>query len=313
MKPKLLHISLGSHNQEMWRSFERHFETIHFDWTRHQDNTTLINQEVRRIFDSFKPEVVFMQLQQGGVINTSTAEYMSKSSVVLNWTGDVRHPIPFWYAELGRHIDMTLFSNINDVDTFNALGIPANYLQVGFDEKIFNPEGIKHHHYPDIVFLGSNYLSSSKFPLSSLRVQMVQALRSRYGAKFMAYGHNWQRIIGSEQFLHQPQEAEAYRSSKISINLSHFDYGRYSSDRMLRMMGSGGFCLSHHFKDIEKDYEIGKHIDTWTNINSLIDKIDYYLDYEDEREKIREEGCSFVRNNYTWNNVMIELKKIIGF
>jgi len=310
MKKKLLHISLGSHNKEMWNSFDRHFETVHIDWTILQNNPEELNSEVRKLFDSFNPDVVFMQLQQEGVIDVFTATYMSKSSIVLNWTGDVRFPIPDWYKKIGRCIDITLFSNMNDVDTFNSIGINANFLQVGFDENIFNPDGELHSHYPDIVFLGTNYLN--EFPLSSFRIQMVKKLKEVYGRDFMVYGSNWKKIIGTEQFLHPIQEAEAYRSSKISINLSHFNYGRYSSDRMLRMMGSGGFCLSHHFTDIEKDYKIGKHIDTWTGIDSLIDKIEYYLDYDEAREKIRKEGCNFVRENYTWDKVMLELKKIIG-
>jgi spore maturation protein CgeB len=311
-KKKLFHISLGTHNGEMWRSFDRHFDTRHFDWTPYQDNPHFINQQVRKVFHDFKPDIVFMQLQHAGVISIPTAQYLAENSITVNWTGDVRHPIPFWYAELGKHIDCTLFSNMNDVDTFNALGIPANYLQVGFDEHTFTPHGNKNPHYPDIVFLGSNYLDSFEFPLSRLRYQMVQTLNKRYGARFMAYGNNWAKLQGREQFLHPPQEAEAYRSSKISINLSHFDYGRYSSDRMLRMMGSGGFCLTHHFKDIEKDYDVGTHVATWNGIDSLIRQIDYFLDHPDEREQIRQAGCDFVRGNYTWNNVMEELKKILG-
>jgi spore maturation protein CgeB len=81
---------------------------------------------------------------------------------------------------------------------------------------------------------------------------------------------------------------------------------------MLRMMGSGGFCLSHHFKEVEKDYVVGEHIATWESLDELCRKIDYYIDHPIERELIRKNGCEFVRNNYTWNEVMIELKKIIG-
>lgn len=302
---------MGVHNQEMWRSFERNFETRHFDWTPHISNPLFINQEVRRIFDEFNPDLVFMQLQQGGIISIPTAQYMSKSSITINWTGDVRQIIPQFYIDLGKHIDITLFSNTYDADVLNSMGVNAGYLQVGFDEHIFTPVGTKNH-YPDIVFLGSNYEGHSGFPLSALRLQMVQTLRRRYGNNFMAYGHNWKSTGCGETFLHPPQEAEAYRSCKIAINLSHFDYGRYSSDRMLRMMGSGAFCLSHHFKDIEMDYQVGKHVATWTSIDSLIRQIDYFMDNPQEREEIRKAGCEFVRNNYTWNDVMIELKKLIG-
>ena len=310
-KPKLFHISLGSHNDGMWRAFDKEFETKHFDWTPYKHNVHLLNSYVIQIFDNFNPDIVFMQLQEGGIISLETARHMTKKSVVLNWTGDVRHPIPHWYFELGKNIDMTLFSNMNDVDSFNSLGVNAGFLQVGFDENIFTPNGTRSA-YPPIIFLGSNYLSTSRFPLSALRQQMVCRLNSKYGSKFMAYGHNWQETIGREQFLNPNEEAEAYRSSLIAINLSHFNYGRYSSDRMLRLMGSGGFCLSHNFTDIEKDYKIGEHLDVWYGIENLLSKIDYYLENHEEREKIRNAGTMFVRDNYTWDKVMIELKKIIG-
>lgn len=311
-KPKLLHISLGCHNTGMWKAFDRQFETRHFDWQPHRHNIHLLNQMVVDIFNDFKPDVVFMQLQEGGIISLATARHMTQNSITVNWTGDVRHPIPHWYYELGQHIDITLFSNMYDVEMMNKVGINSGFLQVGFDETIFTPEG-KRGYYPPIIFLGSNYCSTSNFPLSALRQQMVSRLVAKYGQQFMAYGHNWQETQGKEVFLNPTQEAEAYRTALISINLSHFDYGRYSSDRMLRLMGSGGFCLSHNFKQIEDDYVVGKHVAVWNGIEDLLNKIDYYLEAHNEREKIRKAGCEFVRANYTWDNVMIELKKLLGF
>lgn len=310
-KKKLLHISLGTHNQGMWRAFDNEFETIHYDWTPYKGDPGKINMQIISIFNNFQPDIVFMQLQEAGVVSVSTAQYMSESSITINWTGDVRYPIPEWYVVLGRYIDITLFSNMHDVDIFQKIGINAGFLQVGFDERVFTPIGSKNN-YPDIIFLGSNYEQTSKFPLSLLRLQMVQTLRRRYGGRFMAYGFNWRQTGCGEHFLYIPQETEAYRSCKIAINLSHFDYGRYSSDRLLRIMGSGAFCLSHHYKEIEKDYTIGEHLDTWKTIDGLINKIEYYLNNPTERNLIREKGCDYVHKNFTWNNVMIELKKILG-
>lgn len=309
-KKKLLHISLGSHNTEMWRSFERHFIATHYDWTLKQGHHHSINADVIQLFNQIKPDVVFMQLQAPDVISIETASYLSQNSIVINWTGDVRHPIPNWYTELGKHIDATLFSNMNDVEVFNKMGINANFLQVGCDENIFTPTGNTKQNYPPIIFLGSNY--SDLFPLSQFRKDMVQTLKAKYGYNFEAYGNGWLKVIGTEHFLNSEQEAEAYRSCKIAINLSHFDYGRYSSDRMMRIMCSGAFCLSHHFKDIDKDYKIGKHLDTWKTINELCDKIDHYLENEKKREKIKLAGCEYMRNKYTWNHFNIKLKKIIG-
>lgn len=308
-KKKLLHISLGQHNTEMWRSFDRHFNTTHYDWTLKQEHYHSLNADIIQLFNSLKPDVVFMQIQAPNVIDVETAKQMSKTSIVVNWTGDVRHPIPNWYATIGKHIDATLFSNMYDVEVFNKLGINANFLQVGCDENNFTSEGSKGN-YPEIIFLGTNY--TNLFPLSQFRKDMVQTLKHKYGNKFEVYGNGWKTITGSEYFLNSKQEAEAYRSCKIAINLSHFDYSRYSSDRMMRIMCSGAFCLSHHFKAIEHDYKLGKHLDSWKTIPELCNKIDIYLADNKNRTKIAADGCQYMRNKYTWNHFNIELKKIIG-
>ena len=291
-KKRLLHISLGTHNTEMWQSFERHFVTQHYDWTPKQTNIESLNSDIIFLVDTFKPEIVFMQLQGGGIVLPRTINYINKNAVSVLWNGDVRTPIPRWELDLGGIVDITLHTNMHYVNELQKLGVNAQYLQVGYDENIFNPNGGKSQS-PEIIFLGSNYIHTSNFPLSNLRVNLVRRLKQTYENNFMAYGNSWQQEQGVERFLNLHEEAAAYRSCKIAINLSHFDYGRYSSDRMLRLMGSGAFCLSHNFKDIQKDFEIGKHIDVWNNIEELVGKINSYLNEEDKRNEIAKNGPYF--------------------
>ena len=294
----------------MWRAFEKHFEVVHFDWTLHQHNHHNLNSEVMNCYNNFKPEVVFMQIQREGILSIDTVRFMSQFSTTVLWNGDVRSPIPAWEVQLGREVDVTLFTNMHYVRELSAIGVNAQFLQVGYDDAIFTPSGTKIDS-PEIIFLGSNYIDTANFPLSQLRLDMVKLLHKRYGEKFRVYGHNWMSHVGYDIFLNQHQEAEAYRSCKIAINLSHFDYGRYSSDRMMRMMGSGAFCLSHRFKEIEKDYKIGENIEIWGGLGNLIAKIDYYLDNKEERDEIRLEGLKHTKNSLTWNHFVLELKKII--
>ncbi len=310
-KPKLLHISLGTHNTEMWASFDRNFETTHYNWVLKNGHFHSINADVLQLVEQIKPDVVFMQLQSGDVLSADTLNKMSQKSITILFNGDVRTPIPRWELELGKCVDLTIHTNMHYVDELQKLGVNACYLNVGFDENIFNPEGLKGN-YPPIIFLGSNYITTSNFPLSGFREQMVKALKQRYNNNFEVYGNGWMNVTGAERFLNLHEEAMAYRSCKIAVNLSHFDYGRYSSDRMMRIMGTGAFCLSHHYKDIEQDFVIGKHIDSWHTIDELTRKIDSYLLQYKLRDKISAEGCELVRNTFTWNHFNIELKKIIG-
>ena len=310
MKKKLLHIALGNHNTGLWKAFDNNFETKHYNWSEDSTDIQKVNQKILQYHNSFKPDVVFMQIQKEGIIDIETAKKITKSSFTINWTGDVRYPLPQWFIDLGKHISITLFSNMKDVLLSRKAGINADFLQVGFDPEVFTNYGAINK-TPAIIFMGSNYIQNNKFPLSQYRIDLVNKLYQTYGNDFMVYGGNWEQVVPNSVFLKQHEESMAYRSCKIAISLSHFNYGRYSSDRIFRLLGSGAFCLSHNYEGIENDFIIKRHLDNWNDLDELIGKINYYWKNDYERNLIAKEGCKFVRENCTWDKRMFELKKYI--
>jgi spore maturation protein CgeB len=309
-KLKLLHIALGDHNQGLWSSFDKVFDATHFNWIPYKDEVEKLNKKIMQKYHQVKPDVVFMQIQKAGIISLNTARNMSKNSYTINWTGDVRYPLPDWFVELGREISLSLFSNMFDVRIMKEKGVNADFLQVGFDPTVFHPFG-ENAPTPKVIFMGSNYINSHSFPLSRFRYEMVTALRAQFGAKFKVYGSGWNDVIPDAEYLDIHQEAKAYRSCDIAINLSHFDYGRYSSDRIFRLMGSGAFCLSHQYKEVEKDFIVNEHLATWSNIPELIEKVNYYLHNVYERENMRMNGCKYVREECSWDERILELRNLI--
>jgi len=310
-KKRLLHIALGDNEviKSLWRAFDTYFETQHLDWTAVRHNKADMNGRILKACNSFKPHIIFMQIQASDYLTIETATQLSKKAFVINWTGDVRTPLPQWFVEIGRVIDLTLFTNMNDVVSAREKGVCADFLQVGFNKEIFTPVGAKVT-YPDIVFLGSNY-HTAPFPLTQERKMLAVTLKQRYGKRFGVYGRGWEKDNLDADFLVPKQEATCYRSAKISINYSHFDYMRYSSDRMFRIMGSGGFCLTHNFKGVEKDFVINKHCAVFDDVSDCITKIEYYLKNHYEREMIRKNGCQMVRENFTWERAMENMLGLI--
>lgn len=297
---KILQVALG--NQfDIQEALSEHGDVIYFDWS---GRSRTFNSDVRSLVDTHKPDLVFLQIQTPGIIQETTAKYIASKSKVINWTGDVRHPLPQWFIDIGKHIHLTLFTNMNDVEAARVRGIKADYLQIGFPTKIFCPKGEKRNE-ADIIFMGNN---NGAFPLSKLRKDMVSVLSKKYGKQFKVFGINWP---GYHAEFNQEEEAKIYRGCKIAINLSHFDYSRYSSDRLFRLMGAGAFCLSHNYKDIGLEFEVGKHLDVWNDLNELTNKIDYYLNEEEKRKTIKELGCNHVHENHTWNNRIEQLMQMI--
>lgn len=300
---KLLHIGLMVSGTKPYAGLERELNLI----TDYLSLTLKTPQpEMIRIAQEFKPDIIFMQIQRANVIDLETFEALSKIGKVINWTGDVRTPIPQWYINAAPYC-ITAFSNNTDVKEMSDYeGLDVKFLQIGFDPKVFYPKVVEKD--IDIIFMGNNY-TSAKFPLSGMRIDMVEKLKAKYGDRFKLYGSGWHNSDGSCNG-NQAEENELYNRSKVAINLSHFDYENYSSDRMYRLMGSGAFCLSHKYKGIEEDFDIARQLDVWSDFNELTEKIDYYLTNEIERRAKAYFGYDYVCNTYSYKQMAENILKL---
>ncbi len=267
------------------------------------------NKEAQEIVSRIKPDLTFIQIQASDIITKKTVKIIKDNSgFVMNFTGDLRSPIPEWYYEIGNIVDLTCFSNMNDVREFKEAGLGSEYLEIGFDPEIYKPIGLKKP-TKDIVFFGNNY--GDLFPLSKYRIEMVEFLRKSYGNKFGVYGNGWNKA-DSNFNNSQNDEAAAYRGSKIAINLSHFDYERYNSDRILRIMGTGvPLCLTKGYKGIEQDYTNGVNLGVWNDFNELKVLIDNYLQNDYLRQKLVDNGCKLVHEKFTFEQMIINTLNLI--
>lgn len=269
-----------------------------------------VNKEAVKICSEFKPDLVFMQIQAENIITPTTVKFIQATgAIVFNWTGDVRDNIPRWMIDFGA--DLTLFSNMRDVKEMNAhKSKVADYLEIGYNENIYCQEGEAKNIEP-IVFFGNSY-GSKMFPLSLFRIQMCTYLKEIFKGRFGIYGTGWS--IASGNFNHsQPEEASAYRGAKIAINCSHYEIERYSSDRLLRILGTGTpICLAKHYPGIEEDFTDGTHLRVWRTIEELKDLINYYLDpvNEAERVKIANGGMNIAREKFTFNKMILNTIEI---
>jgi len=302
-KKRVLHFALGTDQLALEKALRSFGDYRQLEWTTIQD----AGDKLMEVCKEWKPDFIFAQVQRANVLTEDMARQIKEMGIPLyNWTGDVRAPLPQWYKDIGKYC-LTLFTNMNDVEEMRAEGLDADYLQIGLDEQHFNPFRGKVD-APEIVFMANNY---GVFPLSKLRMDVAKALKDRYGDRFGLYGKGWPQEMRAENINGNTlREAQIYSSCKIAINLSHFDYGLYSSDRLLRAMGSGAFVLSHNYKDIGKEYRPNM-LRTWNTISELVDQIDKYIANDEQRQQIAINGCFHVRKSCTWYHRILELRTII--
>jgi glycosyltransferase involved in cell wall biosynthesis len=275
-------------------------------WDDFQDKK-LLNEIIQARVRAKKYDGIFMQIQSGNIISVETAKVMSENSIVFNWTGDVRSDIS-WFIEIAPYV-VTLFTNVTDVNTIKSLGFRSEYLQCGYDDKIYFNENRKR--YDNIAFCG-NYYPEAQFPLTKDRVEAVRLLKTHFPENFNLYGFNWDAAsLKSEGIADNKKEALLYNVTSLGLSISHFNYSRYFSDRLLREMACGCCVLSHRFKDCELEFTDGKHIVYWDDHKDLLRKIDYYIAHPEKARELGNAAAEYVKQNYQWENFALNLKKLI--
>jgi len=311
---KVLHIALPGQPElsSMLKSFG---EYVYIDWSEELRKTDIvkIQEKIIKISNRFNPDFTFMQIQTADIITPVVASQLK--GFVMNWSGDVREDIS-WMSNLAPYVDATCLSNETDTEYLRREGVGSWFFQIGFEHKIFNPNGPKLTtkntiwDHPEVVFMANNY--GNKFPLSKERRDIAKKLYDTYGPKFLLCGNGWE--IPAINLMNQPKkEAMVYRSCKIAINSNHFIHKRFSSDRIFRIMGSGAFCLTRWYPGIEKDFIDGVHLRTFKDEDEMVYLINHYLKNEAERIQITEQGCKLVQDNFRWASSKRIIEQIASF
>lgn len=286
-----LHIGMSSLPNGHAVGLKKYFESIGWKYIDINTGNPELNRVIQEYAVSYKPDLTWIQIQDRGITKYSIQALKNNGSYIIQWCGDKRHRTPdcyFEYCQMG--VDLTTFSNMEDIQNVSGCGYDASWLQIGYDENIYNTTG-PIDHQADIVFMGSNF---THFPLSGLRRDMVNELKRTYGDRFKAYGSG--QPDGS--FMgNQHGEAAVYRGAKIGINLSHFDSPRYTSDRMFRMLGCGVCVLSHGFQNMDDDF---KNVLGWCDLDQLKTMIDYLLNEEEIRKRVAADNHQLALNNHTF-------------
>lgn len=283
---KILHLGLCC-CEEPTNGWMTALKGISSEFRELSPGTPNFNQHAMNIAREMQPDLIWMQIQAPNILTVHAAKELAKTGFVMNFTGDIRVGTEPWYLEIGQHIQLTAFSNMRDVENCRAAGVKSDFLNYGFDPLRYNkfPE---RHPIPEIVFFGNNYPGS--FPLSGYRMEAVNIMRNEFKERFGVFGVGWGANATGNLNGNQKIESEHYNSCKIALNISHFSDKRYASDRILRIMGSGTFCLSHNWEDLELDYTPGEDIIVFKDFNDMVEKCHHYLINDTERQRIADNG-----------------------
>lgn len=194
----------------------------------------------------------------------------------------------FWLEAIIPYTDHTFMSDGSFLRRHNYKN--AHYLNQGIGNKDMSLGTPKPQYECDVAFVGNTY---------GERQQLCNLLKKRYQDKFKIFKYSFGRNL-----------YDLCATVKIVVAPKHPQTDFYWSSRVYMITGSGGFMLHPRLEGLKEEFENKKNIAFYHDIDSLFEKIDYYLEHEDERKAIQKAGYELTTSKYTYLDRVKQLLEI---
>ncbi len=278
-----------------------------------------LQKAVINFVDNVKPDYVYFTLIHDE-FSFETLDYLKDKYITINWFADdkfrfdsfTRHYAPhFTYSVTTDRFSLRMYKQI---DYKNVLLTQWAAFETADASNIDKTE-----YQYDVSFVGM---------ATGYRKWIIKEL-SKAGIEVACFGHGWPKgRVSFEQFKN------IIKLSRINLNISNsvsYDI-RYivssigsfkeflrcpkrSEDikaRNYEIPALGGFELTNYVLGLEQYFVIGSEIAVYGNIEELTVQINYYLENEDERQKILQCGYNKAVVNNTYYNRLNDIFTAIG-
>lgn len=254
-----------------------------------------------------KPNNVFPK-----TIHYLKKKYPDKKYIL--WTGDnmdKNFNSTIYYHKIKNEFNLNVISNRKYYDNLissNQLNSPVLYLEKGFDSRIHYP-GENKEYFIDVLFIGT---------YEKERFEYMNYLAEN-GIEVHIYGNNW-KVNKHSKLLHihgheilDAEFRKMIHHSKICLNFLRQINQDLITSRTFEIPATGGFMISESTNFQKKYFKENKEAVYFSSKKELLKKVNYYLNNDSERERIRENGIKIsIKNRYSLECRVIELIKIIS-
>lgn len=192
-----------------------------------------------------------------------------------------------WRLNHARHFDTVFCAQQKAVDNFRRDGIKNVHWMPHAVEPLAYPKQTTIKKY-DVCFVG--HINSEN------RIDALDRL-------FRVFPNFW---YGQRTF---EEAAEKFGESKIVFNISITDD---LNMRTFEGMATGSLLLTSRNAEVESVFEDGRHLVLYDNLDDMIDKARYYVEHEEERERIACAGYEEVMAKHTFEHRVKQVLETCG-
>ncbi len=107
------------------------------------------------------------------------------------------------------------------------------------------------------------------------------------------------RYLGTADYYWEMPEI--FASSKINLNISLRSILTGIPLRVIDILGAGGFCLTNYQAELAEYFENGRELVWFESPEDMLDKADYYLSHDIEREQIARNGHEAAQKLFSYD------------
>lgn len=159
-------------------------------------------------------------------------------------------------------------------------------------------------------FIYADYVLSRKVTAIE-RNEVIRRLSEK--CRFHLYTNDASIVIGSANNLgnidYYDEMPYVFKNSKINLNISLRSIKTGIPLRAWDIMGCGGFLLTNYQQEFLEYFDPDSDFVYYEDMGDLEEKVHYYLENDEIRIKISQNGLKKVLNNHTFENRIPELLK----
>lgn len=270
-----------------------------------------------KMVEKYEPDIVF------SINGNSYYEFVDKAMLDVFDSKEITKVI--WYMDTIKRFEsiaqnVGAFDKILVFEPSDVLYIKekyerdAQYLPIGVSEELYCRGDADIEKIYDVSFVG-NTTENRLEVLDNVAEYCVKNNKKMFvGGHYWHNKHWWQEKSARKKFAKQhpylvgfvhngfmngDEVAKLYQQSKVCLNI-HIALHKGVNPRTFEVMGNGNFELCDYREDA-KDLGLisGENIVFYDSFDECVEKLDYYLNNSDAREKIAKSAADFVRNKYT--------------
>lgn len=276
----------------------------------------LFNERILDSVKDFQPSLVFFI--KGSYIEDRTLRIIKNTALTVLWMMDSIYRVKDAYNNL-HYFDYKFMFEASDVERLKEENIDSIFLPMAADTNNYFPLSCSEKDI-DLLFVGVLYQNRiemlerlvKKFP--NLNIQIYGKYTSiKKPLSFIKYYFMGMKKYFKNRYVSPKELNELYSRTKIALNIHHNQSKTGCNPRVFEILATNTFQVVDENPYIKENFVNKNLLASYSCEEELYEKIKYYLNNEEERIKIAQNGYNTIINNHTFiHRVQFILNFIFG-